>query len=81
MLDCNDITHMMETGDWLLPDHYLGTSWNTLYFCPLHFQDILSKLFHLFDFLDVTLACVDGQQIKTHKVILLSSSPLDRTSP
>ena len=30
------------------------------------------------DFLDVTLACVDGQRIKTHKVILLSSSPLDR---
>ena len=30
------------------------------------------------DFLDVTLACEDGQRIKTHKVILLSSSPLDR---
>ena len=30
------------------------------------------------DFLDVTLACEDGQQIGAHKVILLSSSPLDR---
>ena len=30
------------------------------------------------DFLDVTLACEDGQQIGTHKVILLSSSPLER---
>ena len=30
------------------------------------------------DFPDVTLACEDGQQIGTHKVILLSSSPLDR---
>ena len=30
------------------------------------------------DFLDVTLACEDVQQIGTHKVILLASSPLDR---
>ena len=29
------------------------------------------------DFLDVTLACEDDQQIGTHKVILLASSPLD----
>ena len=28
-----------------------------------------------FDFLDVTLACKDGQQIEAHKVILAASSP------
>ena len=28
-----------------------------------------------FDFLDVTLACEDGQQIEAHKVILAASSP------
>ena len=27
------------------------------------------------DFKDVTLACEDGQQVKAHKVILVSSSP------
>ena len=27
------------------------------------------------DFTDVTLACVDGQQVRAHKVILAASSP------
>ena len=27
------------------------------------------------DFTDVTLACVDGEQLETHKVILATSSP------
>ena len=27
------------------------------------------------EFTDVTLACEDGQQIETHKVVLFSSSP------
>ena len=27
------------------------------------------------DFTDVTLACEDGQQIETHKVVLIASSP------
>ena len=27
------------------------------------------------DFTDVTLACEDGQQVETHKVVLTSSSP------
>ena len=44
------------------------------------FQENLSSAFGGFrndqDFADVTLACEDGTQIKTHKVILALSSPL-----
>ena len=43
------------------------------------FQDNLNSAFEGFrndqDFVDVTLACEDGVQIETHKVILASSSP------
>ena len=43
------------------------------------FQDIVKNAFgHLqasTDFVDVTLACEDGQQIEAHKMILASSSP------
>ena len=43
------------------------------------FQENLSSAFGGFrndqDFADVTLACEDGTQIKTHKVILALSSP------
>ena len=43
------------------------------------FQDNLNSVFGGFrndqDFADVTLACEDGVQIETHKVILASSSP------
>ena len=43
------------------------------------FQENLNSAFGLFrndnDFADVTLACEDGTQIETHKVILASSSP------
>ena len=43
------------------------------------FQDNLNSAFGGFgndqDFADVTLACEDGVQIETHKVILASSSP------
>ena len=28
------------------------------------------------DFTDVTLACEDGQEIETHKVVLIASSPI-----
>jgi len=41
------------------------------------FWNIVYRVFRE-DFLDVTLACEDGQQIGAHKVILLLSSPLDR---
>ena len=41
------------------------------------FWNIVYRVFRE-DFLDVTLACEDGQQIGAHKIILLSSSPLDR---
>ena len=41
------------------------------------FWNIIYRVFRE-DFLDVTLACEDGQQIGAHKVILLSSSPLER---
>ena len=43
------------------------------------FQDNVRNVFgHLrnnTDFVDVTLACEDGQQIEVHKVILAASSP------
>ena len=43
------------------------------------FQDIVKNAFgHLrasTDFVDVTLACEDGQQIEAHKMILAASSP------
>ena len=43
------------------------------------FQDIVKSAFgHLrasTDFVDVTLACEDGQQIEAHKMILAASSP------
>ena len=32
------------------------------------------------EFTDVTLACEDGQQVEAHKVVLLASSPLGKTS-
>ena len=43
------------------------------------FQENLNSAFRLFrnddDFADVTLACEDGTQVETHKVVLASSSP------
>ena len=43
------------------------------------FQENLNSAFGALrndeDFSDVTLACEDGTQVKTHKVILASSSP------
>ena len=39
----------------------------------------LSELFFDKDFVDVTLACVDGHQVKAHKVVLSSCSPFFKT--
>ena len=43
------------------------------------FQDNLNSAFGVLindkDFLDVTLACEDGTQIETHKMVLILSSP------
>ena len=43
------------------------------------FQDFIKGAFRNIrvndDFADVTLACEDGQQVETHKVILAASSP------
>ena len=43
-----------------------------------HTLDVIGSLKEETDFADVTLACEDGQQIHTHKLILVKSSPFFR---
>ena len=57
-------------------DEKLYLQWND-------FQQNLTSAFRNLrddkDFIDVTLACEDGQQVEAHKVVLISSSPFFRS--
>ena len=67
------LTQSVHVNEKMQNSEKLCLKWND-------FQENLSSAFGGFrndqDFADVTLACEDGTQIKTHKVILALSSPL-----
>ena len=66
------LCQFLQKGPNMQVSEKLCLKWND-------FQENLNSAFRLFrnddEFADVTLACEDGTQVETHKVVLASSSP------